>query len=181
MQRCAVDVVNHMVKDCSSQSKTDSWAFAVFTFLIDVAVINAQTILRHNLKKPKINRRAFLNSLIFQLVLPWIKKRYSIAGALKMRCETKSAVISILRRYDPSFKEEERAIPPADKGKCYKCLVELDSLKGKEKTKKRNKMGPISYNCSKCGHPACTNHRAKLPVSLEPVCDNCLNRYAQMM
>ena len=68
-QRCAVDVVNHMVKDCSSQSKTDSWAFAVFTFLIDVAGINAQTILRHNLKKPKINRRAFLNSLIFLLLL----------------------------------------------------------------------------------------------------------------
>ena len=28
---------------------------------------------------------------------------------------------------------------------------------------------------------ACTNQRAKLPVSLEHVCDNCLNRYAQMM
>ena len=117
---------------------------------------------------------------LHQLVLTWIKKRYSIAGALKMRCETKSAVISILRRYDPTFKEEERAIPPADKGKCYKCLVELDSLKGKEKTKKRNTMGPISYNY-KCGHPECTNHWAKLPVSLEPVCDNRLNRYAQMM
>ena len=136
-QRCAVDVVNHMVKDCSSQSKTDSWAFAVFTFLIDLAGINAQTILKHNLKKTKINRRAFLTSLIYQLVLPWIKKRYSIATTIKMRSETKAAVISILRRFDPTFKEEEeRTIPPpTTEGKCRICVEQLDSLKGKESQK----------------------------------------------
>ena len=42
-ERCAVDVVNHMIRDVKTQSKTDSWLFVVFTCLLDLAVVNAQT------------------------------------------------------------------------------------------------------------------------------------------
>ena len=181
-QRCSVDVVNHMVKDCSTQSKTDSWAFAVFTFLIDLAGINAQTILKHNTKKTKINRRSFLTSLIFQLVVPWLRKRYSIAATIKMRSETKAAVLSILKRHDPSYnKEDARTVTPAEKGKCRMCLDHLDTLSGAEKKKFRNRITIVSYICSKCRQPACNNHRAKLPDTLKPVCDNCLNKYAKLI
>ena len=145
-----------------------------------MAGINAQTILKHNLKKTKMVRRTFLTNLTFQLVLPWIKQRYFNASKIRMKTETKAAVVSILKRHDPTFKEEEQPIPQGTKGKCHICVKDLDNLKGAEKTKKRNKIKIVEYNCSKCGHPACTQHRAKFPASLQPVCDRCLNNFAQM-
>ena len=182
-QRCAVDVVNHMVKDCSSQSKTDKWAFALFTFLIDVAAINAQTILMKNLKKTKINRRSFLANLVFQLALPWLKHRYDNAALLSLKSDTRSCLREILKSHDPCFKEPEvpSSAPPAGvKGQCFLCLKELELLKGKERSKRRRAIRYSEIYCSKCNQALCTGHRAKLPGSLNLVCDNCLNKYAQM-
>ena len=183
-QRCAVDVVNHMVKDCSSQSKTDKWAFALFTFLIDVAGINAQTILTKNLKKTKLRRRTFLSNLSFQLALPWMKYRYDNAASLFLKSETKSCLRDILKSHDPSFKEPEVALAPLAptgvKAQCYMCLKESELLKGKERSKKRRAIRYTDVYCSKCNRALCTSHRAKLPGSLNLVCDDCLNKYAQM-
>ena len=37
-----------MLKDCSSQPVSNSWTVVVFTFILDLSVINAQTVLKYN-------------------------------------------------------------------------------------------------------------------------------------
>ena len=73
-QRCEVDIMNKMIRELSTQPKTDDWQICVFTFILDVACINARTILKYNLKKED-TRRVFLKNLVHQLVTFWLEAR----------------------------------------------------------------------------------------------------------
>ena len=68
-QRCGVDIMNKMIRELSTQPKTGDWRMAVFTFVIDIACINTQIILRYKLKKSD-QRRVYLKNLVHQLVTP---------------------------------------------------------------------------------------------------------------
>ena len=47
-QRCGVDIINQMLRDYSCQPTCDSWVVVVFTFILDLAAVNARTILKYN-------------------------------------------------------------------------------------------------------------------------------------
>ena len=48
LQHCGVDIVNEMLKDYSSQPVSNGWTIVVCTFILDLPVINAQTVLIQN-------------------------------------------------------------------------------------------------------------------------------------
>ncbi len=56
-ERCGVDIVNEMIKDHSSQPVANSWPLVVFTFILDLAAVNARTILGYNCPEKKKQRR----------------------------------------------------------------------------------------------------------------------------
>ena len=45
-QRCGVDIIN--IRDYSCQPTCDSWVAVVFKFILDLAAVNAKTILKYN-------------------------------------------------------------------------------------------------------------------------------------
>ena len=47
-QRCGVDIVNRMIKDVKSQGNSDNYGKLAFTLVIDLAIVDAQTILKYN-------------------------------------------------------------------------------------------------------------------------------------
>lgn len=52
----------------------------VFTFILDLALLNAQTILKYNSSQP---RQEFIRNFCFQLFLPHIKKHKQISSQQK--------------------------------------------------------------------------------------------------
>ena len=172
-QRCGVDVVNHMLRDISCQSKSDTWQFAAFTFLLDLSCINAQTILKYNLKNNKICRREFMKTLIFQLVTPWLKHRFNLPN---LKVDTKSAITDILRRHAPNFNTAKK---PDGKMKekparCYICVEIMEAMaKGNERKRKNKNMNRQTWFCPQCKFAVCPKHRAKVPATLEIMCDKC--------
>ena len=45
-RRCSVDIINQMLRGYSCQHKCDSWVVVVLTFILDLAAVNAKTILK---------------------------------------------------------------------------------------------------------------------------------------
>ena len=75
-QRCGVDIVNEMIKDYCCQPVSNSWPLVVFTFVVDLAAINARTILAYNCPTSKSHRRVeFLKDLAIQLCKPHLRNR----------------------------------------------------------------------------------------------------------
>lgn len=174
-QRCGVDIFNKMVRELSSQSKTDDWRISTFTFLLDVACINAQTILKYNMPGKHDNRRYFLTRLIHQLVAPWLKKRFQRP---ELATETKDAIKVVLKQADPSYDTDAKPNPaklgvPA---KCFICFDEATKIDDpKERRKKKKNLNIVKkWFCPKCNAAICPKHRINLPGSLERVCAKCV-------
>ena len=47
-QRCSVDIINKKLRGYSCQSTRDRWVVVVFTFILDVAAVNARTTSKYN-------------------------------------------------------------------------------------------------------------------------------------
>ena len=58
-QRCGVDIVNQMHRDYTCQLICDSWALVVSTIMLDLAAVNARTILKYNKGNYDDTRRVF--------------------------------------------------------------------------------------------------------------------------
>ena len=54
-----VDTVNQMIGDYSWQSICDNWILIAFTFILDLAAVNARTILKYNKENDIDLRRNF--------------------------------------------------------------------------------------------------------------------------
>ena len=65
--RCGVDICNKMANEYTALSKTDDWTFVVFCLCLDIAWINAQTILKYNLGKDVMTGRELLKTVGGQL------------------------------------------------------------------------------------------------------------------
>ena len=78
-QRRGVDIVDKMINDNCCQPEANSWPLVVFTFVIDLAAINARTILGYNVPSAKKQRRVeFLKDLAIQLCEPHIRCRRKV-------------------------------------------------------------------------------------------------------
>jgi hypothetical protein len=175
-QRCGVDIMNKMIRELSTQPKTDDWRMCVFTFMIDVACINAWTILRYNMGKHD-ERRVFLKNLVHQLVGPWVKSRF-LQGGLTLTLKTMNAMKAVLKNIDPTFDTEPKLVPknPGKDARCFICVDEAKKLQGQERKKRQKDLKKIKWRCPKCDSSVCRRHRINLQDSLELVCKNCVPR-----
>ena len=176
-QRCGVDVVNRMLKDCRSQPKTDDYRIAVFTFLLDLATVNGQTILQYNQGKKGI-RRQFIRNLIHQLTAPWLKHRFLQKHHKR---DTVNAIIRCLKQCAPEFNTDTPAPvkPPGVKAKCFLCIDELKkAFKGEPLRKKRRNLNKHQWFCPDCRLAICTkpNHRVYILSMDKQVCQECAKK-----
>ena len=98
-QRCSIDVINQMLRDYSCQPTCDNWVLAVFRFILDLAVVNARTILKHNKENYINSRRDFLKNLATYLTISYIKNRAKVTN---LKSVTISAINNVLESCDVS-------------------------------------------------------------------------------
>ena len=58
----------------------DSWIVVAFTFIFDLAAVNARTILKYNKENYIDSRRDFLKNLATYLTILYIKNRAKVAN-----------------------------------------------------------------------------------------------------
>ena len=76
-QGCGVGIVNQMLCDYTCQPTCGSWVLVVLTFILDLAAVNARTILKYN-KANYDETRVFLRISATSLIIPYIKKRAKV-------------------------------------------------------------------------------------------------------
>ena len=133
-QRCGVDIINQMLCDYSCQPTCDSWVVLVFTFILDLAAVNARTILKYNKKNYIHSRRDFLENLPTYLIIPYGKTRTKVTNLKSVAISPindvlESCSVSVLRD-DPENQDlpiEDNGILP-NEGPDIKCHVYVKNL-----------------------------------------------------
>ena len=138
-QRCGVDIINEMFHDYSCRPTCDSWVVVVFTFVLDLAAVNAITILKYN-KENYIN---FLKNLGDYLTISYIKDRAKVTN---LKLVTISAINDVLEFCGVSIlrdDSENQDLPIEDighlpnEGRGIKCLVCIKNLQGMKDEERR--------------------------------------------
>ena len=174
-QRCGVDIVNRMLHENKSQPKSDDYRISVFTFLLDLAVINSITILKYNLREAP-TRRNFTRKLIHQLTTPWLKRRFELKY---LKADTVKALKSCLKECAPEFNTNPPVpVKPAGvPARCYICVDEVRNMATGALRKKLNKnmKKKQRWYCPRCGLAICTKpvHRVVVLSTMEQFCKNC--------
>ena len=165
--RCGVDIVNKMVKEYKSLPKNDSWWIVIFSFVVDLAVVNGSTILKYNMGNNAPSRRDFLRKLCFQLCLPWVNDRLkapnlhaSTVSAIKSVLELKEQLPPILTPTLEPGNEPTTIQTPRGGRKCATCIANLKDLKNNVRRKAKGNLNPMVFQCTSCQSHACGAHRA---------------------
>ena len=103
-QRCGVDIINQMLRDYFCQSTCDCWVVVVFTFILDLAAVNAITILNYNKENYIDSRREFLKNLATYLRIPYIKNRAKVTN---LKSVTISAINNALESFGVSVLRDD--------------------------------------------------------------------------
>ena len=82
-----------MFRDYSCQPACDSCVVVVFTFILDLAAVNARTILKYNKENYIDSRRDFLKNLAAYLTVPYKNYRAKVTN---MKSVTISAINNVL-------------------------------------------------------------------------------------
>ena len=176
-QRCAIDVVNHMLRDITSKPKCDTWVLAAWSFLLDVSALNGYCILSYTAPGLYPSRRAYMKELVNQLITPWLKHRATLPH---LKADTVHALKVTLATAAPDFKFlDEGPIPIAEKNEPAKCFICIHDINEKHqgetrKTKKKNK-NKLSTFCASCHYAVCPKHRVKVP-DLPEICVECYRK-----
>ena len=172
-QRCGVDIVNKMIRDYSCQPICNSWTMVVFTFLLDLGVINSKTILEYNTGN-SITRRDYLRNLATALVLPYMKQRLDHP----LKSSAQLAIETVLKSLG-QFKEKPKAKEQEEQRKVTKCKMCIDELKGLKNEERRRRKGNLNYiktHCDCCYLSVCPKHTAITSGGRGIVCFDCVEK-----
>ena len=128
-----------MLKDRSSQPVSNSWATGVCTFILDLPVINFQTVQKDNSEPHKdMSRRQLIENLGYQLRMPHIKKHQQSQSIQKHVLDVINFVISYLGNKDDNMADKEVSVDNSQNisvkpAKCHLCTVDLQGVPDKER------------------------------------------------
>ena len=119
------------------------------------------------------SRRPFLKNLVYQLVVPWLKKRYERKD---LKTATKRAIRQVLEEVDPEFVAKQVPVPTKRgvSAVCFICVSEDNEMfSGEELKRKKKNRNKQKWFCPKCNAAVCRKHRINLLGSLQLVCKAC--------
>lgn len=150
------DIVDQKMGRYSVKPKSSKWTVAAFSYVLDVARVNATTlsILNHNGSPKTHSNESFLVGwkLAMSLIIPQLHHRNISANGL--RKHTQNAIAELL-----GIKIER---PPSSPGKRKRCRTCLDQIEGDDHKKKKDSLGKSVHRCMRCGESLCTAHFQKI-------------------
>ena len=124
----------------------------MFTFIVDLAAVNATTILKYIRANYDDAKRAFLQNLSKWLMIPYIKEMPKVKNLISVTISTINHVLAPWSEVAlPDIKKNEDQLD--FKGReCHVCIKNLCGMEDKERKRKKghlNKMKQKSKNCKK--------------------------------
>ena len=158
-QRCGVDIINQMLCDYSCEPTCDSWVVLAFAFILDLAAVNARTILKYNKENYIDSRRNFLKHLAAYLTIPYIKNRAKVTNSKSVTISAindvlESCGVSVLRD-DPENQdlpiESNGDLPNEGRGmKCHVCIKNLQGMKDEGRCRRKGNRNRMKKKCKNC-------------------------------
>ena len=154
------DTVNQMLRDNTCQPTCGSWVLAVLTFILDLAAVNARTILKYN-QANYDTRRVFLRNLATSLMIPYTTKRAKVQNLKSVTVSTMNDVLAACGE-DVLPDIENNEDQPDDKGGRYHVFLKnLRGMEDKERRRQKGNLNKIKKKCKNCKKAARLNHRSE--------------------
>jgi hypothetical protein len=152
------DIIDQRIGSYTVNSKSNKWTTTVFSYILDTARVNAQTVHSHlNNKNPReTNSFEFALELARNLCIPHIKERNN--HVINLNKKVKSKIIAIVGEATPAEEVIQQA-PSNKKRRCYICY---------ESGAHHNMLNPTSRSCRKCLQYCCRKHSKTCNY-----CDHC--------
>jgi len=160
-----VDIYNKMLREISSQPKSEDWCVHVLTLILDMCLLNAWTIYNERMlcMYSPMNRDVFITNVAHTLAFPWIESRYNTRHEVGLQQETVYALEDVLM-------EAKRDIvlkivcnrEPGKPGRCYICFDGISKNPNETSDKRKRLKKNLCKNktlCSTCNFPVCKAHR----------------------
>lgn len=152
------DIVNQRISHYSVQSASRRWTMAAFSYVLDTARINSQTMHAINTKCDPRSADSFSFGwdLLLELTTPHIRSR----NLLGLKNEVLKK-INIYIENDEMTAGCQNDIPfPSTSSSRTRCVYCVEAIKGQDYVKNRNKITPTRQlqQCQKCGKTTCTTH-----------------------
>ena len=169
------DVVDQKIHTYSVKTKTKRWSLTAFSYTLDTARVNAQTIYAfNNHKHPRdIDSYKAVRELGESLIGPQILKRYN-ASQKGVALAVQKAMKICLELFDIPFKHYPESVTVERAGKlnrtvCAQCQ-QNNKLLPKESRKIACKLPRTTLRCKQCNCSICKEH-------LAVYCENCSNDF----
>lgn len=161
------DIVDQRINFYTVNTKSRKWTVNAFSYILDTARVNSQTIFGKNTNKDprSINSFNYGWELVMSLCIPQIRRRKETPGL------PQSTIAKIKLLLDDSEPELD-AVPegqPVRAEKRARCSACLDSIQGPGYTNNRSKVKRSRIMCQICKHVACDQH-------LKHLCCNCYDK-----
>ena len=135
------DIVDQKIRNYYVKPKSSKWTITAFSYIFDVARINAITLSRHNQKKSAKtpSTDAFMSG--------WKLAMSLIQSQLHHRCIFSSGLQKYMQKAIAKFfgvMIERLSITPGKRKCCWICLEKIESVD------KKNKKGSIGKTISRC-------------------------------
>ena len=135
--------------------KPSKWTIAAFSYVLDVACVNAATLSRmNNQNKPTQQSKSFEFGweIAMSLIRPQLQHRHTHCNGLQKYTQRASRDLLGIK--------VER--PPSSPGKKNRCQTCLDEVKDPDHKKKKASLGKTVHRCVQCGQSLCLSHFQKI-------------------
>uniref|UniRef100_A0A6A7G5I7 PiggyBac transposable element-derived protein 3-like n=2 Tax=Hirondellea gigas TaxID=1518452 RepID=A0A6A7G5I7_9CRUS len=153
------DIVDQRMRTYTTNTKSDRWPMTAFSYVLDTARVNSQTLWAlNNGKTPsQTNSFDYGYDLALSLLLPLVERRNTkhMSASLKLKIQ------SLLEDRQPSHID---AAPPTAafpkynqaRKRCARCMEEV--REEDDRRAKTQRLTLLKQSCQTCGKPICDNH-----------------------
>ena len=152
------DIVDQVMEKNTVKPKSSKWTIAAFSYILDVACVNASTLSRmNNQNKPTQRSKSFEFGweMAMSLIRPQLQHRHMHSNGLQKY--THQDIRNLL-----GIKVER---PPSSPGKKRRCRTCLDKVEGPDNKKKKTSLGKTVHRCIQGGQSLCASHFQKISPS----------------
>jgi hypothetical protein len=141
------DIVDQRIGTYTTNSKSNRWTWTAFSYIVDTARVNAQTLHSHvnNINPRKTNSFDFALQLAKQLIRPLIERRDITHLNVNIRAKIFQAI---------GQQPQPAPVTPTVPGKRRRCHLCMEQ----EPVAKKRKLNAITTYCSKCSSACCKTH-----------------------
>ena len=153
------DIVDQRIGSYTVNSKSKRWTMTVFSYILDTARINSQSLffIKEG-KDPRLSKGSFEIGwqLAVELVKPYIKTRK--ANNITLQKNTIQKMNLILNEKKEPIENDNLVLYPSIGETRKRCTNCIDNIKGKGFRQKVKNVTKIKTQCQKCSKSICNEH-----------------------